>query len=202
MKIYFVTMNRFKINEMSDYLKRFNVREQLSIDIWPVEQNLQEILHSDIDEIVKHKTLDAYQYLGLPCVVEHGGLFMDALPGLPGGVGQIVWDAVGDRMCGFLRAEDSRGAVARSVIGYCDGRRVRIYRGETRGQVAESSRGDYLFHWDPIFMPEGSDQTYGEMGLEKKRATSPAVKAWEAFLKAEFGTDGHTPRGFGAVEHW
>ncbi|HEX5734312.1 MAG TPA: non-canonical purine NTP pyrophosphatase [Blastocatellia bacterium] len=186
MKIYFVTKNRFKITEVLDYFKHSDIKSRANIDLFIVEQEVQEILHPNIEVIVRQKAVEAYQYLGLPCVVEHGGIFMDDLPGLPGGVGQIVWDAVGDRMCSFLRREDSRGATARSVIGYCDGKRVHIYQGETRGEVAECSRGDYTFHWDPIFIPEGSDQTYGEMGMEKKRSTSPVVKAWDTFLKAKF----------------
>ena len=183
MRLYFVTTSTFKKSEVQDY---FNNVEHANIDLVVVEHQVQEILHPDIDVIVKEKALQAYQYLGLPCVVEHSGIFMDELPGLPGGVGQIVWNAVGDRMCSFLNKEDPRGAIARSVIGYCDGRRIRTYRGETRGLIAEGSRGDYKFNWDPIFIPEGSDQTYGEMGPEKKRATSQLVKAWDAFLEAEF----------------
>ncbi|HKC62186.1 MAG TPA: non-canonical purine NTP pyrophosphatase, partial [Pyrinomonadaceae bacterium] len=70
--------------------------------------------------------------------------------------------------------------------GYCDGKKVSIHQGETRGQMAASSRGEYKFHWDPIFIPEGSAQTYGEMGPEDKRTTSPVIKAWEKFLKEEF----------------
>jgi len=193
LKIYFVTTNQFKSDELTDYVERNDVLSRFGVEFCLVKRPLQEILLPEIDVIVKHKVLTAYEYLGLPCVVEHGGLLLDAwqsraegTPGLLGGIGQIVWNAVGDRMCGFLRAEDARGAVAQSVIGYCDGRRVRVHRGETRGKVTESARGEYKFNWDPIFVPEGSEQTYGEMGPGLKRATSPAVKAWEAFLTAEF----------------
>ena len=196
MKIYFVTKNCFKMDELRDYLEHFEVRARLSVDFCfcVPDQDLSEILHPEIDVIVKQKALEAYKYLGRPCVDEHGGLFMDALPGLPGGVGQLVWNAVGDRMCGFLHAEDSKGSVARSIIGYCDGRRVRLYRGETRGQVAEHARGDHRFLWEHIFIPEGSEQTCGEMGRKQKRASSPVVKAWDAFLKAEFGDEHDTLR--------
>lgn len=34
-------------------------------------------------------------------------------------------------------------------------------------------------------MPENNEETYGEMGLEKKRDTSPSFKAWDTFLAAE-----------------
>jgi len=193
LKIYFVTANGCKINELNDYVTRNDVLSRFGVEFCIVKQPLEDLLHLDIEVIVQHKALKAYEYLGLPCVVEHGGLLLDAWgsgvdgsPGLLGGIGHAVWNAVGDRMCGFLRAEESRGVFAQSVIGYCDGRQVCTHRGVTRGTVAERARGGYKFNWDPIFVPEGSEQTYGEMGPELKRATSPTVKAWEAFLTTEF----------------
>jgi XTP/dITP diphosphohydrolase len=186
MNIFYVTGSSFKPKEAEDYQNILKGQFSAEISIRITEKGLQEILDPDMDRVVRAKTLEAYKYLALPCIVEHSGLFMKALPGLPGGLGQLIWYAVGDRMCDFLRPQDSREATARSIIGYCDGRRVRLYHGETSGQVAERARGDYKFNWDPIFIPDGSDQTYGEMGLEKKRATSPAFKAWKEFLTTEF----------------
>jgi XTP/dITP diphosphohydrolase len=188
MRIYFVTSNKFKAAEITAYFKEAAMQERSGIELSIVEASVQEILHEDIQVIVKRKALEAYSYFGAPCVVEHGGIFMDALPGLPGGIGQIIWNAVGDRICSFLGEQDPRGAVARSIIGYCDGKRVRTYTGETRGQITKSARGGYKFNWDPIFIPDGSDLTYGEMGPEKKQATSQSLKAWKAFLKAEFNS--------------
>lgn len=185
MKIYFVSTNEKKIDEALNYINYLKDESNINIDLGIVRTDVMEILDSSIDKIARHKALEAYRYTGFPCLVEHGGLFMKDLPNLPGGIGGIIWEAVGDRMCSFLREEDSREATAVSVIGYCDGRRIRIYRGETLGQVATRSRGDYTYNWDPIFIPDGSKQTYGETGPEKKRATSPSIKAWDAFLKAE-----------------
>lgn len=183
MKVFFVTTNEFKIAELQEYLAARGLGDKLSVPV--VRQEVQEILHPDIDLIVRKKTIEAYEQIRSPCIVEHGGLFMDALPGLPGGVGKIVWEAVGDRMCSFLNATDPRDATARSFLGYCDGRRIRVYLGETRGRIAESARGAYAFAWDPVFIPEGADETYGEMGPERKRQTSPAAKAWDEFIRAE-----------------
>lgn len=187
MKIYFLTTNEFKIAEASHYMTWREVGARHPVDLCIVRRDVQEILHNDIGTIVREKALEAYKHINHPCVVEHGGLFMDALPGLPGGVGKIVWEAVKDRMCTFLRDDDVRDATARSYLGYCDGRRVRVYVGETRGRIADRSRGSYAFAWDPIFLPENSDQTYGEMGLEQKRETSPSYRAWDAFFAAEGG---------------
>lgn len=189
MKIYFVSTNEPKIDEALNYIKYLKDKSDIDIDLGIVRTDVTEILNSNIELIAKSKALEAYRYTGFPCLVEHGGLFMKDLPNLPGGIGKIIWEAVGDRMCSFLREEDSREATAVSVIGYCDGRRIRIYRGETLGQVATRSRGEYTYNWDPIFIPAGSEQTYGEMGPEKKRATSQSIKAWDAFFKAELKID-------------
>ena len=59
-----------------------------------------------------------------------------------------------------------------------------MFSGETRGRVADRARGAFSFNWDQIFISDGSEQTYGEMGLEEKRRTSPAHKAWGKLLEA------------------
>jgi len=184
-KIYFLTTNTGKIAEAQHYSVWRDIEKRYSVELCIVQRDIQEILHKDVRAIVRQKAVDAYEAMRHPCVVEHGGLFFDALPGLLGGIGKIVWDAVGDRMCGFIREGDSREATARSFLGFCDGRRVRRYEGETRGRISDRSRGTNGFAWDPIFLPEGSEQTYGEMDLEMKRLTSPSFKAWDAFLAAE-----------------
>ena len=193
MKIYFVTANEKKIAESDERLQRFVERPQtrkrvrLEIEICPFKKHLDELLDTNIESIVRNKVIEAYRVVRLPCVVEHGGLFLDAWggsKGLLGGLGAIVWDAVGEGMCGFLRAEDTRGAEAQSIIGYCDGRRVRTYPGRTKGEVTEHARGDRGFRWDPIFKPTGCDLTYGEMAPEVKRETSPDEKAWDLFFQS------------------
>jgi XTP/dITP diphosphohydrolase len=194
MRIYFATSSAFKAKELEDFLTTVPLATRGGADIVVYSSDLPEVLESDIDTIVTQKAIDAYQRLALPCVVEHSGLVMDALPGLPGGLGQIIWKAIGDRMCGFLRDADSRAATARSVIGYCDGRHVTLFGGETRGSVAERARGEYAFNWDPIFIPERATRTYGEMGLQEKRKTSPVHKAWLKFFTA-LSTGDHHPMG-------
>ncbi|PYL77525.1 MAG: hypothetical protein DMF26_03815 [Verrucomicrobia bacterium] len=193
-KIYFVTANEKKIEESRYRFERFVERVQKDegvrpeIEICVFRKQLDELLDPDVEKIVKKKALEAYRIVLQPCVVEHGGLFLDAWraaqerPGLLGGIGHIVWDAVGDRMCGFLRKEDARGATAQSVVGYCDGKRIHVYPGETKGEVTDQARGTSGFRWDPIFKPTGCDLTYGEMTPEKKRETSPDEIAWESFL--------------------
>ena len=177
MNLFFVTVNEFKAREVEYYLRNAGVHPQI------VNYPIQEILSIDLNVIVRNKALIAYRELGRPCVVEHGGLLVDALKGLPGGLSKVVWDTVGDRLCGFLDDEDGRMATAQSVVGYCDGRRVRLHVGETRGTIAECARGDYKFQWDPIFIPEGQSKTNAELGFPGKAEYSQAAKAWQSLLK-------------------
>jgi len=185
MKLYFVTSSESKIAEVTDYFAALELSERVTFH--PVRHDVQEIMHPDLERVVRLKALEAYKFLRQPCVVEHGGLFFEGLRDLPGPLGKIIWSAVGERLCGFLREGDSRLAVARAFLGYCDGRQIRLFRGETIGTVALTARGDYNRHnWDPIFIPAGESSTYGEMGALGKRATSPMLRAWEKFLDAEY----------------
>jgi XTP/dITP diphosphohydrolase len=176
LKVYFVTVNPFKADEVRTYFAGSG------FDLEIVSHAIQEILHIDLTVIVRDKVLKAYRDLRLPCVVEHGGLQIDALKGLPGGLSKVVWDTVGDQLCSFLRANDPRTARAKSVIGYCDGKGVYTFSGETRGQISECGRGDYKFQWDPVFIPDGATETYAQMGFPRKKDYSQAAKAWSAFL--------------------
>jgi XTP/dITP diphosphohydrolase len=118
MKLYFVTINNFKIKEVEGYLTG------TELELQPIAYQIQEILNLDLEIVVKDKALKAYAYLGHPCVVEHGGLLIEALGNFPGGLSKVVWDSVGDKICSFIGPTDSRNAIAQSVIGYCDGKRV------------------------------------------------------------------------------
>lgn len=171
MKLYFLTTNENKAAEATAFFAQSDLAADRNIELRVLNHDVQEIMHPDLEEIVRSKALAAYRYLRQPCVVEHGGLFFDGLPRLPGPMGKLIGNAVGDRMCGFLHTDDSRRATARAILGYCDGRRIRLFTGETRGEVAERARGEYnKSHWDPIFIPEGSSETYAEMGPVREAA--------------------------------
>jgi len=186
-RLYFLTTNDNKAAEAAAFFAESDLAVDRHIELCVVRHDVQEIMHPDLEKVVRWKALAAYQYLRQPCVVEHGGLFFDGLPDLPGPMGKLIWNAVGDRLCGFLRADDSRRATARAILGYCDGKQIRLFIGETRGEVADRARGEYnKANWDPIFIPEGSTETYAEMGAVRKRPTSPLSRALERFLQEEF----------------
>lgn len=172
MKLYFVTVNKFKAQEVRSYLKDSRV------EVETIGFQIQEILHLELEQIVRDKLLKAYAHLGSPCAVEHGGLLIDALNRLPGGLSKPMWDAVEGQICNFIQRGESRAATAKSVVGYCDGKKVHLFSGETRGIISKVARGAYKFQWDPIFIPNGSTKTYAELGFPRKADYSQAKKAW------------------------
>ena len=188
MKLYFLTTNKNKQKEAKAFFEQTDLKDYFRV----FEYDVQEILHPDLSRVVREKALEAYRYLKQPCLVEKSCLYFDGLRELPGPLGRIIWDAVGERMCDFLRKGDSRLATARAIIGYCDGKQIRLYEGTTAGEVTKRARGDYnKSNWDPIFIPKGAKKTYAEMGRERKYKTSPLIKAWRKFLKG-FSDGAHT----------
>lgn len=155
---------------------------------------IREILERDLVVMVREKAKAAYAQLQVPCIVEHGGIvFSDVVDqSYPGGLTQPMWDAL--QAEGFLRETNGAGrrALARAVIGYCDGMRVLEFSGETCGSLTNSPRGNRDFYWDTIFVPDGQQnggaETYSEMaakgavGLFQKVTLSQSTKAMLKFL--------------------
>jgi XTP/dITP diphosphohydrolase len=72
-----------------------------------------------------------------------------------------------------------------------DGNLLGIFEGIVEGKIADKVRGDAGFGYDPIFVPHGSEQTFGELPPEVKNAISHRAKAIRALAdtlrRCEFG---------------
>lgn len=194
--VAYVTKNRFKIEE--NEIVRDHVRladGSLVGDVFEFriqKLDLKEDLEIDLDTLVRAEAIKAYYILRVPCVVEHAGLiFKDkSIVGYPGGLTKPMWDSLGDD---FITETHSAGreAIARAVVGYCDGMRVRTFSGDTPGFIANEPRGDRKFYWDTVFVPstEEDGMTYAEivehpsLGLPRKVELSQSTKAMTAFLE-------------------
>ena len=69
---------------------------------------------------------------------------------------------------------------------YIDGQEVKVFDGRTQGQIVNPPRGKRDFGWDPVFQPEGFDQTYAEMESDVKNSISHRGRALTK-LKEFFG---------------
>jgi XTP/dITP diphosphohydrolase len=75
----------------------------------------------------------------------------------------------------------SREAIAQTAVAYHDGQ-VRVFRGTVKGHISESPRGNNGFGFDSIFVPVGSEKTFGEMNPTEKDSFSMRRLAFEALL--------------------
>src|SRR5918998_6303370 len=174
MRLRFLSSNPNKIAEARAILS------PAGFELISVERKLDEIQSGDVEFLVRDKCIKAFRLIGRPVFVEHTGLFIEALNGFPGGLTQIFWDRLGaERVAKLFAHEDEGRAVARTRIGYCDGRCVHQFEGEVNGRLAPEPRGDPS-QWDCVFIPEGSDETFAEMG-ERKNEVSMRRKALDQF---------------------
>ena len=173
MTIRFVTHNDYKLKEVQKLLDETTViAAKLKID---------EIQTDDVEKLVKDKLLKAFREVGRPVFVEHTGLYIESLNSFPGGLTQEFWDKLeADRFSELLGNVENTKAIAKTTIGYCDGKKIHFFDGEVIGKIAPEPRGNRDFQWDCVFIPEGYTETFSELG-EKKNEISMRKIAFEKF---------------------
>lgn len=197
--VVYATKSSFKQHELDEWLAHARtpddrpISQAVRFDVRTID--VKEVLDVDLEVIVAKEVRDAYAQLRVPCIVEHAGLVFEHRSGqnYPGGLTKPMWNALGDQFIEETRSAGLR-AVARAVIGYCDGTSVRCFVGETSGTIAEAPRGSREFYWDTIFIPDVAESvleglTYAEIvdspeyGLPYKVVElSQSFKAMRAFL--------------------
>lgn len=136
-------------------------------------------------ENARIKAHAAAQGAGLIALADDSGLCVDALGGEPG-VYTADWAGPGrDFAVGMRRVEDRLQAVgaiepgqrkgsfnATLCLAHPDGR-DRLFEGRASGTLVWPPRGTVGFGFDPVFMPDGFDITFGEMPSEVKHSWAP-----------------------------
>ncbi len=144
-----------------------------------VALDLPEIQAATTGEVALHKARAAHERLGRAVIVEDTGVELLAFGGFPGPFIKF-WEALGGlgSICRALDAAGDRGAVAVCALGVCTGEGAYIVEGRAAGAIAREPRGAGGFGWDSIFLPEGNDRTFAELGAEEKDRISHRLLAW------------------------
>lgn len=178
MRITFVTSNKGKAHEAATALAPlgFDVDAR---DLAPIE-----IQADTLDEIARAKCEVLVGKLDAPFMVDDGGLFVRALKEFPGVFSAHALKTIG--VPGILKlmdGETDRRAHFGAVVGYYDGKTVRTFAGRCDGHLATAPRSTgHGFGFDPIFVPDGETQTFGELPAEKKNAYSHRGRALAALV--------------------
>lgn len=57
-----------------------------------------------------------------------------------------------------------------------------VFHGEVKGQISTAQRGQHGFGYDPVFIPEGQEKTFGELDISYKNKVSHRAEATRKFL--------------------
>jgi XTP/dITP diphosphohydrolase len=129
---------------------------------------------------------------GLPALADDSGLVVPALGGAPG-IHSARWagDAK-DFAAAMARVErelgdrDRRAAfVAVLALAWSDGH-LESFRGEAPGRLVWPPRGARGFGYDPMFVPDGGNLTFGEMEPAEKHQISHRARAFARLVAACF----------------
>src|SRR5690554_5579627 len=124
MNIWFISGNKYKIDEAKKILQPDGINV-LSSNI-----KIEELQTRDTSKLVRDKVLKAFKIIGRPLFVEHTGLYLNYLNGFPGGLTQIFWDTLqADLFTELLSGKEDTTAIAKTVIGYCDGKKIHLFEG-------------------------------------------------------------------------
>lgn len=176
-RIIFASTNESKFNEIFLYLKTFN------IEIEFVRFESIEIQSNRLEDIALQKSKEAYGKIGEPLIVEDTGLFIDSLKGFPGPYSSFVLDTIGNQgILDLLLKKTKRSALFRSIVAYKDSNKHMTFSGDTKGTISEHiTEGGWGY--DPIFIPEGSTATYGQLGITNKMGVSHRTNALNNFAE-------------------
>ena len=161
--ITFITSNDNKARE---------VEAILGMKVEKVDIELPEIQALDVEDVVIDKAKGAYEAVKRVLVVEDTGLYISSLNGFPGALAKWVLKTLGrETLCELLSGKD-RSAMAKTCVCLHDGKKFHLFIGSIKGTIAQFPRGNSGFGWDSIFIPEGYDKTFAELGSVEKNKIS------------------------------
>ena len=182
------TRNRHKTREIQPILGlEFSVRD---LGAHPEVSEIRES-GTSFEENAKLKALAVSKQLPALVIADDSGLDVDALGGAPGiysaryaGANATDRDKIGKLLRELARVratEDGRRARFRCVVAVArNGNLLGTFEGIAEGSIADEARGDSGFGYDPVFVPEGFEQTFGELPSAVKNTISHRAKAIRA----------------------
>lgn len=174
-KIVFATNNKHKLDEIRKISE--GKLEILSLNDINCRTDIPET-GTTLEENALIKARFVKDNFGYDCFADDTGLEVKALDGAPG-----VYSA---RYAGEdCRAEDNvrklltnlegisdRRAAFRTVIALLIGDEQYFFEGAIHGKIIDEKRGESGFGYDPVFVPDGYEQTFAELGEDTKNNIS------------------------------
>ena len=187
-KLIVASHNAGKIAEIKTLLSplKIEVQSAAELRLGDVEET-----GNTFEENAKIKANALSLMCGLPCLADDSGLCVDALDGRPG-VYSARYAPNRDFKEGMkmLLAEmensgsDNRKAHFSCCLALaCPNQKTKVFEGRVDGSISKKPKGSNGFGYDPIFIPEGFEQTFAELGDDVKNKISHRRRALEKFIQ-------------------
>jgi len=181
-RVVIATHNPGKLREMRELLAPYGIEAVSAGELGLAEP---EETGTTFGENARIKAEAAAQATGLPAFADDSGLVVDALGGQPG-IHSARWAGPDKDFAAAMQEIDSllreRGAVAPAarqahfVSALClawPDRHFEEFEARIDGTLVWPPRGSLGFGYDPMFLPDGYDRTFGEMSAEEKHGLPP-----------------------------
>ena len=174
-RVVIATHNPGKLREIEELLSPFGVEPVGAAEL---DLDEPEETGSTFRDNALLKAQAAARGSGLVALADDSGLCVDALDGAPG-IYSARWAGAakdfGAAMARVERELEARGAapprraafISVLALAWADGS-VETFEGRVDGTLVFPPRGTAGFGYDPIFLPDGHDRTFGEMSSEEK----------------------------------
>ena len=192
MKIVFATNNQHKLQEIRDILgSEFEI---VSLKDIGCDVDIPETGNT-LEENAMQKAQYVYDHYNLSCFADDTGLEVEALNGEPGVHSARYAEGTDHdseanmaKLLRNLEGKDNRKARFRPVIaliqkqdvcpcGCTSIKKVNRFEGIVDGSIATEKHGTAGFGYDPIFVPEGYDKSFAELGESIKNGISHRARA-------------------------
>ncbi len=185
-KIVFATQNPHKVEEISALLSP--TVEIIGLSELNFSGEIPET-ELTLEGNALQKSSFIHEKFGLNCFADDTGLEIEALNGEPGvfsaryaGEGCSFEDNI-QKVLKKLQGEKNRKARFRTVISLILNNEKFFFEGEVNGHLLEEKHGEKGFGYDPIFVPNGYEQTFAEMPLSLKNQISHRGKAVQKLIE-------------------
>lgn len=186
-KLVFATNNRHKLEEVSAMTG--GTVKIVSLAEIGCHDNIPETADTFQGNALQ-KAAYVYEHFGLPCFADDSGLEVDCLEGIPGVLSARYAGEHGNseaniaKLLDAMKGSENRKADFKTVVALIlpDGK-TEFFEGRVDGVITTEKRGEEGFGYDPIFIPDGYDKTFAELGENIKNKISHRAKAIAALCE-------------------
>ncbi len=191
-KLVIASHNEGKVTEMAELLEPYGIEAVSASTLGLAEP---EETGETFADNAKIKAIEAAKASGLPSLADDSGLEVTGLGGAPG-IHSARWGGAekdfGLAMARVKQELDAAGVTddranftCALALGLSDGSN-QVFEGRVFGTIVWPPRGDRGFGYDPIFVPHGFRETFGEMEPAQKHAMSHRARAFDKLMRAMY----------------